>query len=663
MTTATSAPSIVENARLLYMTGRCDPAVALLAQALEQDPSQRHVRTAMCELLIDSGRYEAALQLLPDEEGDANLRAFCCEASGDVSGAERIVDRLLAVDGRCALSLVVKARILVRAGQAGLAEELFRRAIASDPDGGWAYWGLGQLQRARGRHAESLDWFESAFQRCPQSRDMALALHAAALAAESHPRGEAIFRKALHQRPLDRRLRFLLTDLLLRQRKHAEAMAEIESSMADFGVDDGILAAALSVRQRIGAACAPGRRKNGGTVSLCMIVKNEEKHLPRCLRCARPIVDEIVVVDTGSTDRTRDIASAFGARVFDFPWNDDFAAARNFSLTQAAGDWILVLDADELISPNDHEAFRALIDPAAPAKRAFRIRTRNYTRKGNTVGWQPNRGEYPEEEGLGWFPSDKVRLFPNDPRIRFVHPVHELVEPTLRRWKIGVDACPIPVHHFGQLEEARTIEKTQAYRDLERKKLTKNASDPAALRELAIQSAHLEKHEEALAFWKQYARRQPRSAEAFVNMGSACWSLGRYAEAARHAERAHRLDPSLKEAPFNRAIAWLMMGRAGEAKAILQPLLSRHPHYSAAQFMMCVVCACLGEGAVVAHWLGELRATPLGPHLGTSFFDAARRLFAASQLQYARRTLEAARDHRYSSDAMTALLDACRVAA
>src|SRR5207244_2007812 len=79
-------------------------------------------------------------------------------------------------------------------------------------------------------------------------------------------------------------------------------------------------------------------------VSLCMIVKNEERHLGGCLPSVHDLVDEIIVVDTGSTDRTKEIAAWFGAKVVDFVWQDSFAAARNESLRHATGDWVLWLD-------------------------------------------------------------------------------------------------------------------------------------------------------------------------------------------------------------------------------------------------------------------------------------------------------------------------------
>lgn len=84
-------------------------------------------------------------------------------------------------------------------------------------------------------------------------------------------------------------------------------------------------------------------------ISLVMIVKNEEATLERCLKSVVDIVDEIIIVDTGSEDQTKEIAKLFGAKLFDFKWTNDFSAARNFALSKASGQWRLILDADEYI--------------------------------------------------------------------------------------------------------------------------------------------------------------------------------------------------------------------------------------------------------------------------------------------------------------------------
>ena len=96
------------------------------------------------------------------------------------------------------------------------------------------------------------------------------------------------------------------------------------------------------------------------TVSLCMIVKNEEKILERCLSCLADLMDEVIIVDTGSTDRTKQIASKYTDKIYDFQWEDDFSAARNFAFSKATGDYIYSADADEVLDEVNRERFRAL---------------------------------------------------------------------------------------------------------------------------------------------------------------------------------------------------------------------------------------------------------------------------------------------------------------
>ena len=100
-------------------------------------------------------------------------------------------------------------------------------------------------------------------------------------------------------------------------------------------------------------------------ISVCMIVKNEEQCLERCLRSLQGIADELVIVNTGSTDRTCEIAGAYGARLFTFAWIDDFAAARNYSFEQAEGEYIYIADADEEIDEENRAKFLALKDALA----------------------------------------------------------------------------------------------------------------------------------------------------------------------------------------------------------------------------------------------------------------------------------------------------------
>src|SRR5206468_11124295 len=111
------------------------------------------------------------------------------------------------------------------------------------------------------------------------------------------------------------------------------------------------------------------------TVSLCMIVRNEERQIAECLAPVSGLFDEIVVVDTGSRDATKAIAAQFTPLVFDFPWCDDFAAARNETLRRSRGDWIFWLDADDRVAPENVARLGALLDRLDHAPRAYLMNT------------------------------------------------------------------------------------------------------------------------------------------------------------------------------------------------------------------------------------------------------------------------------------------------
>jgi glycosyltransferase involved in cell wall biosynthesis len=166
-----------------------------------------------------------------------------------------------------------------------------------------------------------------------------------------------------------------------------------------------------------------------------MIVRDEAENLPHCLESVRGIFDEIVVVDTGSTDRTREIAREFGARVFHFPWVDDFAAARNESLSHATGDYAFWLDADDVVEPRQRGPLSALLDglPAGGgAAYAFRIAM-------DRIGGGP-----PE-----FMPGEQLRLFPLGDGVRWRYRVHEQIAPSLRRVGIPIHATGLVVRHTG----------------------------------------------------------------------------------------------------------------------------------------------------------------------------------------------------------------------
>ena len=188
------------------------------------------------------------------------------------------------------------------------------------------------------------------------------------------------------------------------------------------------------------------------SLSLCMIVKDAEETVGRAIKSALAVVDEVVVVDTGSSDNTRLIVEGYGARVVDHPWNDDFSSARNAGLAAAYGDWILVLDADEVLeSIRPVEVGRLLSDDEAIA---YYARIRNEVRDRATTVY------------------DKVRLFRNHPEIRYRYPIHEQITPAIasvaQRNGGRFLPSPLSVVHHGSVDREDQGKKARNQRLLHR---------------------------------------------------------------------------------------------------------------------------------------------------------------------------------------------------
>jgi tetratricopeptide (TPR) repeat protein len=167
-----------------------------------------------------------------------------------------------------------------------------------------------------------------------------------------------------------------------------------------------------------------------------MIVRDNESTIGPCLASIRPYVDEIVVVDTGSKDNTPDICRQYGARMFEFPWCDDFSAARNESLKHARGEWIFWMDSDDTISPECGKELRELANKPHPDN------IHGYIMQVHC----PGSGE---DGDLDVTAVDHVKLFRNRPDLRFEGRIHEQLMPAIRRANGDVAWTDIHVRHSG----------------------------------------------------------------------------------------------------------------------------------------------------------------------------------------------------------------------
>ncbi|WP_405104251.1 glycosyltransferase [Paenibacillus sp. FSL K6-1217] len=170
-------------------------------------------------------------------------------------------------------------------------------------------------------------------------------------------------------------------------------------------------------------------------ITLCMIVKNEADTLARCLRSVRGVADEMIIVDTGSTDSTRPIARSFGARITEFPWNGDFSAARNAGLALAQGTWILVLDADEELDPGSRDEL--LVCAKHTEYEGFFVRIHNH------------KGTERASQTLTVNPI--LRMFRNRPGYRFSGIIHEQIAAVIVQETpaAALHMGTVIVHHYG----------------------------------------------------------------------------------------------------------------------------------------------------------------------------------------------------------------------
>ncbi len=283
------------------------------------------------------------------------------------------------------------------------------------------------------------------------------------------------------------------------------------------------------------------------TIELSMIVKDGGPVLARCLKSAAPFVDRIVIGDTGSTDDSAAIARDFGAEVFLIPWEQDFSRARNRLLAQRKCDWILILDADEMLDPSAGGRIRALLQ--SPSIFAWQNPRWNYMRDMSArLGFQstrPNPVLLEESRAYpGYVPLPTTRLFRSHPGIYYEGCVHETVMHRLDALHLPTAAADFVVHHFGTAEDPEDArkQKDQLYQVLGEKKLVANPNDPQALIELGLaELEHARRPAAALSHFERACQVSPQSAAAWLYAGACLVRLSRLPEAMARLDRAAAL--------------------------------------------------------------------------------------------------------------------------
>jgi len=285
-------------------------------------------------------------------------------------------------------------------------------------------------------------------------------------------------------------------------------------------------------------------------LSACLIVKNEERFLPGCLRSIAVVCDELVVVDTGSTDRTVAIAREFDAVVRTFAWTGDFAAARNESLAHARGEFVLSIDADEELHSDDAAPLRDALASGACDVVAMRIVSQLAGGAGSNVGRYP-------------------RVFRRYPDARFTYAIHEQIWPSLAPHAPRVLDSELRIVHHGYDQDEAVLQQKRV-RNLEacRRVVAREPENAFFLFHVGLGHLQLAEPMAALPWLAQaheHASTERERANVLAAMGQALVDAGQPAEAIEPLRRSVELAPSQTWAWSSLGEALLAVGRHAEA--------------------------------------------------------------------------------------------------
>lgn len=253
--------------------------------------------------------------------------------------------------------------------------------------------------------------------------------------------------------------------------------------------------------------------------------------IAHCIKSAKGVVDEIVVVDTGSNDKTKEIVRELGAQVYDYEWDDNFSNAKNFLKSKATKDWILLLDQDETISYQDFDKIKELARDENYL--GYYLIQRNYVKGIGHVGFISCKDDNYEESKVseGYVPRKMLRLFKNDLRIRFTGAVHESVIQSIEEIGMGlIGESDIVIHHYGLLD--RGAERNRRYVDIEKKNIRND-------------------------FYQEY------------QIAIQLHSIGEIKEASEHLLKSIELNPNFNLSYLELAIIMMKIGKVSEAKPLL----------------------------------------------------------------------------------------------
>tara|TARA_Y100000310_G_scaffold32447_1_gene30731 strand:- start:1365 stop:2477 length:1113 start_codon:yes stop_codon:yes gene_type:complete len=361
-----------------------------------------------------------------------------------------------------------------------------------------------------------------------------------------------------------------------------------------------------------------------------MIIKNEEKWLENCLNSIKDFVDEIIIVDTGSIDKSKEIARKFTNNVYDFKWNDNFSDARNFSISKATKDWILYLDADEVIADIDKEKIKRIIE--LDEAESYFFNWRDYFNETEISGFISTKNDiYKESQvAVGFAISKVLRFFKNNKQYFFQGQIHETPLKSIKDNQDKVFDTDVVIHHYGSLDKNKLIQKKEHYIRLLEKRIkeedfTEKSKDYVYF-ELAMELINIQKTNRAIEYLekaieineayvylynlasqylainnledaeKYFKKAILKSAEydekynyqnpqqynsynpsIYLNLGVIYTEKQEYNKAIRFFEKSIKLNPGFANAYFNLGIVYRLTGKLNKVEQLFEKAIELNP--------------------------------------------------------------------------------------
>ncbi len=347
------------------------------------------------------------------------------------------------------------------------------------------------------------------------------------------------------------------------------------------------------------------------SLSIIMIVKNEAHCLAQCLESVRAIADEIVVADTGSRDGTQDVARRFSAKLFDIPWREDFAWARNQSIAAASGDWLLHLDADEVLDPLGAKAIAGLVGEDGRGCDAVEVWLANYCNDPRAWRWSAVDPGAPHARGhAGCIKVPLLRLFRNHRGFEYREAVHESITESVLEKGGRIRREDIVIHHYGYDPDAlRRGEKAKQYLAIAREKAAAKPGSLKALHDFAEQALACNLTDEAEAACRKALAVDPLHLESATTLANILLNRGDLAEAKARLDDLEGAGISPPHVVTALAAIALRQGHLEEAESRLDAVLATEPRHIMALLYKARALDRLGHPDEARQTLERLHAT------------------------------------------------------